>query len=527
MRLRSCNIPFNKTKPCDPPEKVNDSRSPLFSSSEFYSLLEPHTPRKLRPDDEKVGYQTKIIPLIQINPMPYHSELMHCYGFKFEPTFSNSIYALLYRVLAVPSVTIPKKIDLPLTWLDQLTRFSYFYEPSELDYIQNLKPHQRLRITRAYADLDYSKNPPHSLDVFPKCDELLMKAKPRIIWSVPAFYQALLGPVIRAFTFYMKTVFDGIRIYTSPGGKHFTLKFACGLVAEDLDDWFNTSLAALRAGKVNWCGIFLGDDTAILYIENGIIKARESDFSAFDSTQRSAVQKRIIRIYSIVGVPDVFLPYFWSMCTSKLVVRYGPDRKYRFKITLKEPQTATGKPDTCVANTLINMDSTIHVMDGGKYSDYGFEAKTKFHDRIANVTFLKGYWCLDLKGKYVWNYLPSLSIKLLKTFSLNRMETLHGKICENLSSIGPCSAPLIDTLITRFLPSYKKVSTIFHVFAESWRPLNECKSHKFLVQRYGEDSPSLFLSLSSLLKTVSLGSVLYHPLWSRLASVDYGDGLVL
>ncbi len=527
-RLRSCKRPYVLTKPCDPPEVIDDRKSPLFSTSDFLSLFSPHYPVLLPPDDRfHFTDFSKIIPIININPLSVHSELQHAYGFKFEQTFTNSIYALLTRVLAVPSVPIPKYINIPTTWLEQIQRLSYFPEAAELDYLNNLKPHQKHRILQAYAELDFSKIAPKSLEVFPKCDELLFKAKPRIIWNVPAFYQAFLGPVIRALTLHMKRVFDGLRIYTSLKGLRFTLMFACGVVSKDLDSWFNRSCQLLRAGLIDWAGIFLGDDTAILYLQDGKICSRESDFSAFDSTQRSAVQKRIISLYKIVGVPEVFLPYFWSMASSRLVVRYGPDRKFKFKITLSEPQTATGKPDTCVANTLINMDSTIHMMDGGLYSDYGFDAKIKIHSHLADVTFLKGFWCLDITGHYVWNYLPSLSLKLLKTFTFGSTDTLKKKLCENLSSIGPCSTPIISTLIKRFIPEFKQASTVYKIFSTDWRELHPVKINKFLMRRYGGECLPLFHSLISQLEVVVLGSDLYHPLWRLLASVDYGDGLKL
>lgn len=513
------------TKPCDPPDYVIDSRSPLFSSSDFLSLLSPHTPQILFPD---LVYSTKeikkIIPILNINPCPFSEELGHSYGYKFEPTFTNSIYAILYRVLAVPSVPIPQEICASKGWVTQVQKLQYVPTTAELDYISNLKPHQRVRITKAYGQLKYCVNAPATLEAFPKCDELLFKGKPRIIWNVPPFFQALLGPVVRALTFHMKETFDGNRIYFSEKNKRFTLKFACGVVAEDLDYWFNHALSMLKNNLIDWAGIFLGDDTAVLYQENGCIFARESDFSAFDSTQRSAVQKRILSHYEVLGVPEPLLGYFWAMASSKLVVRYGPDRNYKFKIAISEPQTATGKPDTCVANSLINMDSTIHVMDGGSYADFGFDAKIKVHTRIADVTFLKGFWCLDISGSYVWNYLPSLSLKLLKTFELGKA-TLKQKLCENLSSIGPCSSPLISTLIKRFIPEFKVAPTIYKVFANTWRELVPRKINKFMTRRYGRDGMMMIQSLDSLLESVELGSELFHPAWMRLALVDYGEGL--
>jgi len=506
---------------------IDDSRSPLFSSSDFLALLTPHRPQLLLPDFNVKSFPEKIVPFFDINPVPWGYPFVdHCYGFKFEQTFTNSIYALIYRVLAVLTVPSPSKIPFGYDWLNNVEQMNYDPSIHVPEYLLNLKPHQIERIMKAMEVLKYTVSPPNSVDVFPKCDELVLKMKPRIIWNVPPFYQALLGPVTRLLTTHMKHVFDGKKFFRSK--THiFTLKFACGVVSSDLSLWFTENVALLLSAQISWAGIFLGDDTFILYLDNGQIKCIESDFSAFDSTQRLAVQQRTQVLYQLLGMPPHFSEYFLKVAHPKLTVRYGDKRQFKFKIKLPTPQTATGKPDTCVGNSLINIDATVNFMEGVPYSAYGFSAKIRRHDNFCFGTFLKGFWTLGFDGLYHWGYLPSLSIKLLKTFDFKPTDTLAAKLCNNLSSIGFCSTPPIRQLINRFSPTMVQSNTIYKVFSRDFPPIVEDKMWEFMVYKYGSDIRPLMQSLIHLLEITPLGSRLYHPLWKILADVDYGDGVRL
>lgn len=398
---RSNLWPFSPTKACEVPPYLDFKKSFLFSEQQFLSLLNPHTPFPLG-SDFSLFPVSKVVWFFNFRWLDIHPYLLHGNGFKFENTFSNCVYALLYRVLAVPDNSFPSFISYSLEWFSvQKVRFDHNLHLTE--WIANLKSHQRPRCLRALQDMKYSVFLPKTLDVFPKGDELLlMKAKPRIIWNVPPVYQALLGPVFRQVTFSMKEQFDGKRVYKN-GSQSFTLMFACGLVSSDLDAWVQHSLALLHSRLIDWAAIFLGDDSFILSWRGGKVVGIENDFSAFDSTQRTAAQQRTLKMYSLLGLPPYVLDACWAVSNMRLRVRYGPERTMSFKIGLSTPQTATGKPDTCVGNTLINMDATVHFMNGGDYADYGFVAKTKISDPWFLGTFLKGYWCWSLEGGYAWN----------------------------------------------------------------------------------------------------------------------------
>lgn len=518
-KLRSTLYPFSPTKACVTDFLSNFHKSPYFSRTDFNCLLDSHVPKLL---DFDIGLDSvkKMVWVFEFDVLPYNAVLEHCNGFKFEYTLTNCVYALLYRVLAAPVVEVPKSISYSLEWCI-VPKFRFDFSQHEQEWLLNLKPHQRARCLFAYNQLKISSVLPRTLDVFPKCDELLLgKSKPRIIWSVPPTIQAFLGPVFRQLTLHLKKVFDGRFIFE--GDQRFTIYFACGLVASELSEWFTYSVAVLESRVVDWCGVFLGDDTFVLYWD-GCVKSLECDFSSFDSSQRTAAQLRLQDWYKLFGLPQVFIDACDHVSKMWLRVRYGKERKFSFKIKPPTPQTATGKPDTCIGNTLLNIDSTVHVMRGGRYSDYGFEAKLIYHAIFTDGTFLKGFWCRNLFGTFTWTCLPSQMIKLCKTFDFTNTSTLQGIFLKNLSSVGYSSTPLIRVMLKRFNIDFSKRSMRFwKVYSDCLNVLDESSLVSFCVRRY-KVSFSLFVSLESLLLVTPLGSPLHHPLWARLAKRDYGD----
>ncbi len=516
--LEGISCPFDRTKPCESPRWVDFRKSPWFSLKDFSKLLLPHTPALLYGDvRDRRGV---IKPCFDLDVVPWSENLSHRFGYKFLPNFTNTVYALLYRVLAEPTVPIPSTVPDDVSWMP---KGGLYYNPDihVPEYLDNLKPHQKHRIAQAVQDWKTSGALPRSLEVFPKGDELLLgKCKPRIIWFVPPLFQYLLGPVVRQITFYMKELFNGSQIF-SFGGKRFTLKFSCGLVASDLDDWVELVLGMLAADQIDWAGIFLGDDTFVLYKSGEEIKSFESDYSSYDSTQRDALQKLLRKYYAWMGVDPFLLHIFEEATKLSLKVRYGPDKKFSFKIALKECQTATGKPDTCIGNTLLNIHATIHFMLGTPYSDFGLVAKVVRHNTWHQGTFLKGFWCFANDGRYRWSYLPSLSIKLCKSFDVSR--ELNMVMNLNFSSLGYTDSPVLRILSRRFLSTPTR-SNDFHV--TRFDKLQYCASSlaNFMIRRYGSLGWSLIQQLEVLLSTVPLGSSCYHPAWALLARRDYSDG---
>lgn len=520
-KYRSNLYPFSPTKACDPPIWRDFSRSPFFSEQEFEDLLLPHTPKLLNYDQHLQPIE-KTVWFFTFSFLPYNENLLHGNGFKFESTLTNNVYALLYRVLAVPEVKSPTEIRYPTDWFD-VPPVDFNYSIHEAEWLDNLKPHQKKRCTQAYDTLKFTVAWPKTLDMFAKCNELLLaKAKPRIIWNVPPLLQSFLGPLFRQVTFHMKEHFDGLRRYEYQG-KKFTILFACGVDSSVLSQWANYSLARLLNGDIHWAGVFLGDDSLVLYLKDGLVCSIENDFSAYDSTQRDAVQRRLSLFYKKMGIPEIYRDACLHISGMALRVRYGSERQYSFKIKLPTMQTATGKPDTCVGNTLMNMDSTIQFMAGAcTYEDYGFVAKQKHNSPWTRGTFLKGFWCLNQEGVYSWNALPSQTIKLLKAFTYCG-EPFEELLKKNLSSVGYSQTPLISTLLKRFRVEFNYDINMFRIFGAERVPLDEANLAEFLEDRY-QVKVSLFSDLENLLSTAPVGSNISHPLWFVLASTDYGDG---
>jgi hypothetical protein len=258
---------------------------------------------------------------------------------------------------------------------------------------------------------------------------------------------------------------------------------------------------------------------------DGQIRSKECDYSAYDSTQREAIQRLLLKIYATVGAPSHILETFKAQLRLALKVRYGDSRQYSFKVWLKECQTATGKPDTCPGNTLINIHCSIKVMCGLTYDAFGLEAKVTVHERWSDGTFLKGFWCQSVTGDYAWNYLPSLALKLVKSFDM-KVSKPEG-IAQVLSSIGWASSPLVRTLCQRFSNNSLRRDTDFKILVTSFRVLNEMSLSSFMEKRYGVQGTHLIQALDHLLVAAPLGSEVYHPAWSLLAKRDYGDGKAL
>lgn len=521
-------------KPCAPPFSIDDSKSPFFSAQEFLDLLQPHLPKLIGPDVFLKPIDRGFIPFVLINPTPYGQDLVqHQFGFRFLPSFTNAIYALVTRVLAVPSVTFPKKFVDKIHWYvsPQMPRIFENWVVNE--YIAHLKPHQKARILRAMDGLEDSYEFSNSTAAFAKSDELLFKLKARIIWNVPPGFQAALGPLVRQMTLFLKEhVANGTTIHSSSSHckgyvptDHYTLAFACGMTSVELDQWYNHSLRLLQARTIDWAGIFMGDDTFILEFdrESGSIISKECDYSSYDSTQRDAAQLKLRQIYENWGVPPPFLRLFQKMAEAPLKVQYGPERQYAFKIKLPTPQTATGKPDTCLGNTILNIHATVHhQVLSIPFEKFGFVAKMKQHSVHSYGTFLKGAWLLGLDGLYHWQPLPGACMKLLKSFA--PVPSLETGLKMNLSSIGPVSTPLTRVLLERFPPDFVKQDTDYKIFTQVHHDLDQQSLNKFLEYRYGADSVDLFRELEDALRIVKLGEVLFHPLWKILADVDYGDG---
>lgn len=444
-------------------------------------------------------------------------------------TFTNTVYALITRVLAAPTVPIPSVVDDDISWMPT-DKLVYRPEIHEQEYKENLKPHQRQRILSALEEYKKTNHLPGSVDVFPKCDELLLrKSKPRIIWNVPPIYQGLLGPVVRQTTFLLKSIYDGKRVYSLNGIK-FTLQFACGMVAEDLDLWMNYNMESVKNKVINWAGIFLGDDTYILHRDNdGKVVCTECDYSAYDSTQRTALQQLTLKYYRSFGIDGRFLDLFWRVANLKLRVKYGKQKQFSFKVGLDEPQTATGKPDTCNANTINNIHVTVKYMcENVPHSAFGLVAKLKSHTSVGFGTFLKGFWNLDSAGFYRWNYLPGSIIKLMKTF--NYVPLRDGTLTEcfkrNFYSIGMCSAPLYRIFVKRWnLPTRVLKQQDFKILRDSYHELNALALDQFLEYRYSANGKRLIYSMETILSTAEVGADLYNPVWELLACVDYGDGI--
>lgn len=519
--------PLSVTPQAIRPKKLNFRKSLLLTEEDFISLLTPHTPRLLYPDAVSTR-KPAIYPLFLIDPSSstHLASLDHEFGFVFTPCLTNSVYALLTRIL------MPLPNPVPKTLPSYILRFFYSYPPcvtapdNYQRYKDTWKPHNRERLQRAEDDLKESLSLPSNTDLFCKSDELLIdKMKPRVIWGVHPKYQVLIGPHVMRMTEYYSLLFDGFRIHYFEG-KKFTLCFACGMVAEDLDKWLEYNLELLYAGQIDFCGIFLGDDSLILKIVDGVLTAIENDFEKFDRSQEEACVDFVQSIYKHNAVDFFSLEARLAMFNTKLRIKYGKNREFSFSIALPHPQQPTGQPGTCLDNTLLNISSTVHVQLGGTYSDFGFYAKTKTLP-FTQATFLRGFWCKGSDDKYHWNYLPSVCIKLLK--SLTRPEKLFPfsldplKACANamFSSVGLSQTPLIRIGVRRFASGLKPIEKKMTISRSSDSvPLDPSYLATFLITRYGLEGFWMIMDLEKKFETATLGGDLTHPAWKILA-VDY------
>jgi hypothetical protein len=359
--------------------------------------------------------------------------------------------------------------------------------------------------------------------MFPKTDELLVdKLKPRVIWNVPTPYQALLGPPVKRFTERLKSIMDGKTVY-SYRRMRFTLYFACGIVADDLDQWYNTSVQMINAHLIDWAGVFLGDDSLILFMQNGKIVAKETDFSSYDRSQGKGCFRYVQGIYRHFGFTEEEIAARHDMFHCALKIRYGDKKQFSFKVRLKSPQMPTGQPGTCSDNSLLSASASIHVMSGGSFVDFGFIAKTKIVN-YRDCTFLRGFWCVDLFGVYRWNYLPSVAIKVLKTLKVHSdmfpfsFNSSLSALKASFSSIGPCASPILRVFVQRFGDGTVDPRFALRLARVEKSHLNAFELHRFLKNRYGD--VDLIYSLERRCEKVELFGDLRHPAWAVLAQ-DY------
>ncbi len=506
-------------------QSTNFKASKLFSESEFLELLQPHRSSKVEYDKHLVP-RVAIYPLIEINPSinTRKCSLDHSFGFVFLPTLTNTVYALLTRVLMPLDIKTPDLIPHCFDFFESLPacplKDGYVDE-----YLKTLKPHNRKRLLLAFKRLQESYVLPRKIDLFVKSDELLIdKMKPRVIWNVHPTFQVLLGPHVLRMTAWFCKLFDGVWIFCY-GGLKFTLKFACGMIAEDLDAWRDHSEMLLRSGAIDFAGIFLGDDSLVLKLEGDVLIGIENDFEKFDRSQETGAFKYVQGIYKHNLVPNHHLKARHAMFHCGIRVRYGREREFKFSVRLKKPQQATGQPGTCLDNTLLNISSTIHVQTGGSYSDFGFLAKTKVGP-MESCTFLRGFWCRGIDNKLHWNYLPSVSIKLLKSlvdptklfpFSFDPMKAVANAM---FSSVGLCASPIIRVGVQRFATGASSITKEQRIQRKTMDDLDESALFNFLVNRYGREGAALILDLESQFQAVPLGGELSHPAWQVLAR-DY------
>jgi len=365
------------------------------------------------------------------------------------------------------------------------------------------------------------------IELFPKTDEILLKPdfqlKPRMISNVPPMVQVRAGPYMRAASARLHSLWNvNNRLFFR--GMPLYITYGIGLRDYDLDEWMRHVSTSEETHL-----IVCGDDSVVHH--HGLWYC--GDASAYDQSQSLGPLQFQRTFLTQLGVP-VEIANLLTEVSRWPYVYFDRSGTVSIKRT-RRPTRDTGGPDTSLGNS-INMAVawayalTASSIDEG-FLELGFDMKNRVVP-LQRVNFLKGSWPIMLnKGveQLTWTPLPSRLIKmgvikrepqLIYNCKLKAAVATH--ICNIIATIWAARyIPLWRVLCQRF-PRGSKLDLQWMVNLTE-RPLVESSNHSLLdyYSNYYEVDVSAFEELECILGTIQFPAFIAHPLWMRMAEVDY------
>jgi len=370
-----------------------------------------------------------------------------------------------------------------------------------------------------------------AVPIMVKADEVLLKAgelKPRLIANVPPRIQVKAAPYVRQLSSYLHTIWNTEHIYQYPDAtESFVPVYGIGYTASQLDDWMDFAI-----NHPEYHHIIVAGDDSVVYSRNVWYCA---DASAYDQSQSfgplTFERKMLVRM----GMPSEIAnllnevaawPYVYSSPAGEVTI----GRK-------KRPMRDTGGPDTSLGNSINMAAAWIKAIASGDiattFKNLGFDMKLQTPS-IDHVNFLKGSWPLmqsDGSTRRCWMPFPSRLLKMgvikgdpVVIYS----KSLEAAVQAHIKGLLGClrtvqMLPLVRVLFEKFEPKDNEKVTLQWMTKLTERAVKEDPGHPLLdyYAEYYKVHPSEILELEDMMRDVTYPAFISHPLWVRMAEVDY------
>jgi len=372
----------------------------------------------------------------------------------------------------------------------------------------------------------------HNVPIMVKSDEVLLKSgelKPRLIANVPPRVQVKAAPYVRQISAYLHTCWNIDHVYHYPDDHTgFVPVYGIGYTAEELDLWMEFAI-----NHPEYHHIIVAGDDSVVY-SRGVWYC--ADASSYDQSQsfgpltferkmlvRMGMPKEIAELLNEVSL----WPYVYSSPAGSVSI----GRK-------KRPILDTGGPDTSLGNSINMASAWILAIASGQipttFKNLGFDMKIQTPS-LDHVNFLKGSWPLMQSAgstRRCWMPFPSRLLKMgvIKGDPLIIYGSpLETAVKTHIKGLLGClrtvqMLPLIRILFEKYEPQeHAKVDLPWMVKLTGQRIVSEDPNYPLLdyyADYYGVH-PSEFEEVEDMMRAVTFPALLCHPLWVRMAQVDY------
>jgi len=485
----------------------------------------------------------------QLDPNEYRGYFPLLYNVstmkKPAPSFDNLLGAWHYRALDIPNSVCNVSKDVTDKILRRLPNYTATQNAeTKYEWYASLKSIQKQRMIRVQSAIQLG-DMDESIEVTVKSDELLStreKMIPRLIYNVSGVWLDRLGETAKTLSNAFSEIWDSDHSFPiNYKDKVYYVYFTCGASSASLSKFYQDS-KNVQAYHL----LVLGDDLLVWDGYHDMLI--ENDFSKYDRTQSYDLQ-------------DIFIT--WLECNGHYGEAIAIERMLRSPIKPRcrkvnpikisgssdMEMMFTGQPFTCLQNSLINVVTTIHVLDKvGQwnydmqdaytyaYESFGLKAKIKFpHENEA--TFLKGVF---LDG--IWVRLPSFLTKFGKIMTPpNEISVSASRIAQLLSAQWKGYGNLVNNWFYRAFGSIingicahnglREIDSEIHTYVRTEMGPYSIRSetswvcdetfNNFMLNRYGITEDMMDNFLDSYRKVRKLPAILHDPMILILESCDY------
>lgn len=404
-----------------------------------------------------------------------------------------------------------------------------------------------------------------------------VQQKPRAIANIAPRAQAATGPYIYAATkrlkarwcspwnmeAYWRTMHDfeacdevlGEQPYTCGKWKVW-VTYAGAMNAYDLSLWMAAVVNRIHP-QVTAYVMVSGDDSLVAVWNGETWDWYEGDATMYDQSESLGPLLSEYAALRALGVPENVITVLYQLAHARYMVRGDGwtltiDRSER-------PMRDTGGADTSAGNSIVMGQSWCHVLTHNlnfdKFAELGLNMKMKRLSSPYDVTFLKGMWyhtdyfdqLTGLVLHHWWGPLPSRILKVGKC--LRDPRTLYREHRKDLKAATQAFAgdlalsylpylqvPVLRAFVRRFRPVVQgphgprlaelgdqrrsDVDEKGPWKVHGWQGPYDAVDWDNVYRRYNT-SPEEVMEVEEMISMAEVGTFLEHPLFRKLAEVDY------